>query len=80
MKDASKKSIKSPVDNLAERFTSSLLNTDPTVARIIEKEIQRQNMTLELIASAKFVSKAVLEGTDQQICRGVSWTTVLWRL
>lgn len=61
MKDASKKSMNSLVDNPSERFTSLLVHSDPTVARIIEKEIQRQNTTLELIASENFVSKAVLE-------------------
>src|SRR5205823_6949339 len=34
---------------------------DPEIADLIEKEIQRQNEGLELIASENFVSPAVLE-------------------
>ena len=39
----------------------ALRNTDPEIARLIEKEIQRQEEGLELIASENFVSPAVLE-------------------
>jgi glycine hydroxymethyltransferase len=34
---------------------------DPEIADLIEREIQRQNEGLELIASENFVSPAVLE-------------------
>src|SRR5947209_9557442 len=39
----------------------SLRAGDPEIADLIEKEIQRQNDGLELIASENFVSPAVLE-------------------
>ena len=35
-------------------------NTDPQVAELVEKELQRQRNTLELIASENFTSKAVM--------------------
>ncbi len=38
-----------------------LLNTDPEIAAIIEKEAQRQENGLELIASENIVSRAVME-------------------
>ena len=40
---------------------AALRETDPEVARIIEREIERQGEGLELIASENFVSPAVLE-------------------
>jgi glycine hydroxymethyltransferase len=40
---------------------AALTETDPDVARLIEREIDRQNDGLELIASENFVSPAVLE-------------------
>src|SRR5436309_9821809 len=39
----------------------ALRAADPEIAELIEKEIQRQNEGLELIASENFVSPAVLE-------------------
>lgn len=42
---------------------SSLANTDPEIAALIEKERLRQTNGLELIASENVVSKAVLETT-----------------
>ena len=39
----------------------ALRSADPDVARLVEKEIQRQEEGLELIASENFVSPAVLE-------------------
>ena len=39
----------------------ALRDTDPDVARLIEREIERQSDGLELIASENFVSPAVLE-------------------
>jgi len=38
-----------------------LEQTDPEIARIIERELERQNTTIQLIASENFTSKAVLE-------------------
>ncbi len=39
----------------------ALEQTDPEIAQAIEKEVERQARTLELIASENFVSEAVLE-------------------
>src|SRR5665213_2211026 len=39
----------------------SLMEVDPAIAELISKEVQRQQNTLELIASENHVSKAVLE-------------------
>jgi glycine hydroxymethyltransferase len=41
--------------------TSPLEKTDPEVAGIIERELERQNTTIQLIASENFTSRAVLE-------------------
>jgi glycine hydroxymethyltransferase len=40
---------------------NALSKTDPQIASAIRNEIDRQNLTLELIASENFVSRAVLE-------------------
>ncbi len=40
-----------------------LAESDPEVAAILEREVTRQNSTLQLIASENFVSRAVLEAT-----------------
>src|SRR4029078_11884002 len=40
---------------------SPLEQTDPEIARIIEREVERQNTTIQLIASENFTSRAVLE-------------------
>ena len=40
---------------------SHLKNLDPQVFKAIQKEVQRQNQTLEMIASENFVSLPVLE-------------------
>ncbi len=42
-------------------MTSPLEQTDPEIARIIEREVERQNTTVQLIASENFTSPAVLE-------------------
>ena len=42
-------------------MTSPLEKTDPVVAGIIERELERQNTTIQLIASENFTSPAVLE-------------------
>jgi len=40
---------------------SALREADPEVARLVEREIERQSEGLELISSENFVSPAVLE-------------------
>ncbi len=40
---------------------SELQRTDPDVAAIIAREVERQNTTIQLIASENFTSRAVLE-------------------
>ncbi len=40
---------------------SSLLECDPSIAKLIKKELSRQETHLELIASENFASKAVME-------------------
>jgi glycine hydroxymethyltransferase len=42
-------------------MTSPLENTDPEIADIIRREVERQNTTIQLIASENFTSRAVLE-------------------
>src|SRR5215471_19165219 len=42
-------------------MTSPLDRTDPEVADIIARELERQNTTIQLIASENFTSPAVLE-------------------
>ncbi len=42
-------------------MTSPLERTDPEVATIINRELERQNTTVQLIASENFTSRAVLE-------------------
>ena len=42
-------------------FTKDLIGVDEEIASIIEKELNRQRLQLELIASENIVSKAVLE-------------------
>jgi glycine hydroxymethyltransferase len=42
-------------------MTSPLERTDPNVADIIHRELERQNTTIQLIASENFTSTAVLE-------------------
>src|ERR1051325_11858097 len=40
---------------------ASLREADPTVARLIDRELQRQQRGLELIASENFASRAVID-------------------
>ena len=40
---------------------SSLMECDPSVAKLINNELSRQEAHLELIASENFASKAVME-------------------
>jgi glycine hydroxymethyltransferase len=42
-------------------MTSPLERTDPAIADIIRRELERQNTTIQLIASENFTSRAVLE-------------------
>jgi glycine hydroxymethyltransferase len=42
-------------------MTSPLERTDPELAAIIQRELERQNTTVQLIASENFTSRAVLE-------------------
>ncbi|HUI48332.1 MAG TPA: serine hydroxymethyltransferase [Acidimicrobiia bacterium] len=42
-------------------MTSPLERSDPAVAEIIRRELERQNTTIQLIASENFTSRAVLE-------------------
>ena len=42
-------------------MTSALERTDPTIADVIRREVERQNTTIQLIASENFTSRAVLE-------------------
>jgi glycine hydroxymethyltransferase len=42
-------------------MTSPLERTDPQIADIIRREVERQNTTIQLIASENFTSRAVLE-------------------
>jgi glycine hydroxymethyltransferase len=41
--------------------STALRTTDPTVADIVDRELERQNTTIQLIASENFTSPAVLE-------------------
>jgi len=42
-------------------MTSPLERTDPEIADIVRRELERQNTTIQLIASENFTSRAVLE-------------------
>ncbi|HET9728819.1 MAG TPA: serine hydroxymethyltransferase, partial [Acidimicrobiia bacterium] len=42
-------------------MTSPLEHTDPEIADVIRRELERQNTTIQLIASENFTSRAVLE-------------------
>jgi glycine hydroxymethyltransferase len=49
---------------LPEDFqTASLAEVDPDIAQVLERELARQQGTLEMIASENFVPEAVLEAT-----------------
>jgi glycine hydroxymethyltransferase len=45
----------------------NLAKTDPVVMDIVQKEIDRQNQHIELIASENFVSEAVMEAMGSQL-------------
>jgi glycine hydroxymethyltransferase len=47
---------------LPENFqTASLAEVDPDIARVLQRELERQQRTLEMIASENFVPQAVLD-------------------
>src|ERR671933_1402182 len=46
---------------MSDLFNSSLADVDPEVADAIGRELERQQRTLEMIASENFVPQAVLE-------------------
>jgi glycine hydroxymethyltransferase len=48
-------------DVAPDYFTRSLEDVDPEIARVLELELERQESTLEMIASEKFAPQAVLE-------------------
>ena len=48
---------------MANDFNSPLSQVDPEIAEVLEKELNRQRTTLEMIASENFVPQAVLEAT-----------------
>jgi glycine hydroxymethyltransferase len=50
--------------NEQQRMARSLAETDPEIFEQIERELDRQNGRLELIASENFTSEAVLEATS----------------
>jgi glycine hydroxymethyltransferase len=52
------------VTNLPDDFqTAPLAELDPDIARVLERELARQQGTLEMIASENFVPQAVLDAT-----------------
>ena len=65
-------------------FDRPLAEVDPEVAEAIGHELERQQRTLEMIASENFVPQAVLEcqgsRPDQQVRRGVPGQALLRRL
>ena len=46
-----------------ERMARPIAEVDPEIAALIQKETERQNSRLELIASENFTSEAILEAT-----------------
>ncbi|HSO99390.1 MAG TPA: serine hydroxymethyltransferase, partial [Solirubrobacteraceae bacterium] len=42
-------------------FTRPLADVDPEIAQVLQSELERQQRTLEMIASENFVPRAVLE-------------------
>ena len=44
-------------------FNESLATVDPEIAEILQRELERQQGTLEMIASENFVPQAILEAT-----------------
>src|SRR3982750_2060249 len=50
-----------PVDLPPDFFNRSLAEVDPEIADVLAHELERQQRTLEMIASENFVPQAVLE-------------------
>src|SRR3982750_601912 len=50
-----------PVDLPPDFFTRPLADVDPEIAEVLRLELERQQRTLEMIASENFVPQAVLE-------------------
>jgi glycine hydroxymethyltransferase len=48
-------------DLSSDYFTKHVAEVDPEIARVLEDELQRQESTLEMIASENFVPQAVLD-------------------
>src|SRR3954469_22332273 len=44
-------------------FTEPLSSVDPEIAEVLQRELERQQNTLEMIASENFVPRAILEAT-----------------
>ena len=49
-----------PRDRPVRRTSAALIDADPQIADIIRREVERQNTTIQLIASENFTSPAVL--------------------
>jgi glycine hydroxymethyltransferase len=62
-------------------FNCPLAEVDPEVAEALRGELERQQGTLEMIASENFVPRAVLEcqglGAHQQVRRGLPRAALL---
>jgi glycine hydroxymethyltransferase len=52
-----------PLDLPDDFQTAPLAEVDPAIARVLERELERQQNTLEMIASENFVPQAVLDAT-----------------
>ena len=50
-------------------MTSPLERTDPEIAGIIARELERQNTTIQLIASENFTSRAVMDAPRCMLSR-----------
>jgi glycine hydroxymethyltransferase len=53
---------------MQENIMSSLSQTDPDISCAIEREIQRQRETINLIASENYTSRAILEAQASVLC------------
>ena len=76
--------INDPLTGMTDLFTSPLAEVDPEVAAAIGRELDRQQRTLEMIASENFAPLAVMRGAglgaDQQVRRGLPGQALLRRL
>jgi glycine hydroxymethyltransferase len=53
----------SPLDLPDDYQTAPLSEVDPDIARVLQRELERQQRTLEMIASENFVPQSVLDAT-----------------